>query len=106
MNMVMSEAPVMHEQVAEVTESGLNPSQIDPNVAKAGNSDPDVYFHMKSMARNSKFDETRLHLLFYLLDKSAPVAYLLAQSVVLCPIVIGHFTTSSGEHHAELIFLL
>lgn len=31
--------------------------------------------------------------------------YLTAQAFILCPIVIGHFTTSSSDHNSELAFL-
>mmetsp|Transcript_4649 Transcript_4649/g.6124 ORF Transcript_4649/g.6124 Transcript_4649/m.6124 type:complete len:154 (+) Transcript_4649:53-514(+) len=82
---MMPDSPVQHEQIEEVTETGFNAAEKDHAA-----SEPEVYFHMKSMIKNNKV---------------APLAYLSAQTLILSPIVIGHFTTSSSEHHAELAFL-
>lgn len=67
-----------------MTETGFNTAEKDLTVG------PEVYFHMKSMIKNNKV---------------APGVYLLAQLLILTPIVIGHFTTSSSNHNAELNFL-
>lgn len=48
----------------------------------------------------------RLSNLVFRADKQAPFLYVVAQVLVLLPIVLGHFTSSASEEEAELQFLM
>jgi len=87
--------------IEEVTETGFNAAE----ESLTSRASSEIYFFMKSKFRTSKlliihsYQNDRL-------DKIAPLLYLAAQSLILSPIIIGHFTTSSADHNSELFILL
>ena len=90
------------EVIEEVTDTGFN--AVEESLTSRTSSG--IYFFMKSKFRSSKNSNSSLSDQNVRIDKLAPLLYLAAQTMILSPIIIGHFTTSSADHNGELLLLL
>ena len=60
----------------------------------------EIYFYKKLMYKSSNYISSTL-LTVFLLDWLAPVLYLLAQLIILLPIIIGHYTANAAKEDSE-----